>query len=103
MSDAYATLSLLAADTGGRGEGTLRNRLLGHEQGGTPLGPRELQNILLGLLDLTEANPGQRTVLMENHLRQVEHAYPLSVGDSNIRGIAIPALVARWEALPRAS
>ncbi|WP_024755066.1 hypothetical protein [Streptomyces exfoliatus] len=91
--------TLPAANTAGRGEGTLRNRLIDHEEGETRLGQRQLQDTLLGLLDLTTAGADQRIVLMENHLRHVEHAYPHCVGDANIRQMTIPALVTRWEGL----
>ncbi|MFD0150545.1 hypothetical protein ACWGQ4_28105 [Streptomyces sp. NPDC055721] len=91
--------TLEAAGTAGRGEGTLRNRLIEHERGDTPLGPWQLQDTLLGLLDLTAANAHQRIVLMENHLRHVEHAYPHCVGDAGIRRIGLHDLVARWEGL----
>ncbi|MEU2240102.1 hypothetical protein ABZ572_11980 [Streptomyces sp. NPDC018338] len=89
--------TLLATNTGGRGEGTLRNRLLAHEHGRAPLHQAELLDALLGLLDLEEASPGQRAVLMENHLRNVTHAYPTCVGDSGITGIAVTRLLRMWE------
>ncbi|RSS59941.1 hypothetical protein [Streptomyces sp. WAC01280] len=95
--------TLLATNTGGRGEGTLRNRLLGHEHNRTPLHQADLLDALLGLLDLEEASPGQRTVLMEQHLRNVTHAYPTCVGDSGITRIALPQLISMWEQRSQAS
>ncbi|MET9675851.1 hypothetical protein ABZY68_22550 [Streptomyces sp. NPDC006482] len=95
--------TLQATDTTGRGEGTLRNRLLAHERGTTGAQPRELQDALLGLLDVEAAEAGQRPVLMEHHLRNVENAYPTCVADSRIRTLTIPHLLARWEGLAPAS
>ncbi|WP_455681777.1 eCIS core domain-containing protein [Streptomyces violascens] len=88
--------TLEAADTGGKAEGTLRNKLLGHEGGTVPMSPDELGVTLLGLLDIKEANPKQRDVLMENHIKNLKHAYPRCTADSNIENIEISKLVTEW-------
>nr|WP_226598817.1 DUF4157 domain-containing protein [Streptomyces violascens] len=89
--------TLQAADTGGKAEGTLRNKLLAHEQRKTPLSPDQLKDALLGLLDIKEANTKQRDTLMESHVQNIKHAYPKCTAESGIENTSTAQLVKAWE------
>ncbi|MGV9883188.1 eCIS core domain-containing protein [Streptomyces sp. NPDC003006] len=77
--------TLESADTGGKGEGTVRKDLRKHEDGSVPLQRGYLQAYLMKLLDVPgEATESQLVALVENHLRIVGTAYPRSVGDAHL-------------------
>ena len=68
--------TIAAADTGGKNEGRIRNKLLAHERNEEDLKKNELRANLLGLLDLKEVEEDQRLALLKNHLELVKTAYP---------------------------
>lgn len=83
-------VSLDSADTGGKGEGTIRQRLLRYERGDNPYGAgdrrRLLMNDLLGMLDIrAESGKAKREALVENHVHLIARAYPKATKDSGLR------------------
>lgn len=92
-----------AAETGGKGEGTIRNRLRRHKRG-EPLTGKELRGDLLGLLDLREVtNHGQRLALLKNHLELVSDAYPECWEDSRLGKDRPEDVLEEWEQASRSA
>lgn len=94
-------VSLEATDTGGKGEGTIRTRLLRFEAGEDPydgddLGKRLMRD-LLGMLDIREVGKEeQREVLMRNHQRLVTMAYPKAAKRSGLERKNPSELLGLW-------
>ena len=86
-----------AGDTGGDTEGGLRGQLLEYERTGAGATRRELEELLMGMLDRSSVvDKSARRTLLENHLALAEKAYPVSYLGSGIAGTSLDVLERRY-------